>query len=98
MAARVTNREILTALQGVVAVVSDLNDRVTALEGKTVTAKPASGKARTRKPAKPVTPEWIVTAAQNKAARRELAAAMRANGVEPTGAAWTKAKRAAGIA
>lgn len=43
-------------------------------------------------------PSWIVQHAVNKAARRTLAAQMRAKGQQPKGAAWAKAKKAAGIA
>lgn len=86
MAARITNADIMAAITG-------LAQRVEALEGKaTVVAAPAKGKARTRKPAKPVTPEFIVTRAQNRDANRALAAALRAKGIEPNGAAWAWAK------
>lgn len=91
--ARVTNADILAAIVDLTAAIRETHTVAAA------PAKPATP-ARTRKPrkaAKPAAPEWIVTHAQNKDARRQLAAAMRANGVEPTGAAWTKAKKAAGI-
>ena len=57
-------------------------------------ASPAVAPAKTA----PETPAWIVQFAQNKAARRALAADLRAKGVEPKGAAWAKAKKAAKIA
>jgi len=58
----------------------------------------ASGPAVAAAQPKAETPAWIVEHAQRKQARRELAASMRAQGIEPTGAAWTKAKKAAKIA
>lgn len=52
--------------------------------------------------AKANTPDWIVQHGVNKAARRALAAELRAKGVSLSGpkgqAAWKKAKKAAGIA
>lgn len=57
----------------------------------------AAGPVKARKPKKPATPDWIVQHGINKAARRALAASLRAKGIDPKGAAWTKAKKAAGI-
>lgn len=59
----------------------------------TVAAPPKAPKA---------TPDWIVQHGINKAARRKLAAELRAKGVSLQGAkgaaAWAKAKKEAGIA
>lgn len=43
-------------------------------------------------------PDWLIARAERKANRRALAATLRAQGISPTGEAWTKAKKAAGIA
>lgn len=89
-----TNAQILAAITDLTALVSGIESRVTALE--TVSAAPVAPKApaktRKAKPAKPVTPEFIVSRAQNRDTNRALAAALRAKGVEPNGAAWDAAK------
>ena len=61
--------------------------------------KPAASSAAAPavKPA-PVVPDFIKQFAINRAARRALAKDLRAKGINPTGAAWAKAKKAAKIA
>lgn len=49
-------------------------------------------------PAPKTTPDWIVQHGINKAARRTLAAQMRARKEPITPTSWKKAKKAAGIA
>ena len=58
----------------------------------------ASGPAVAAAQPKAEVPAFIVQFAQNRQARRALAADLRARGIEPKGAAWAKAKKAAGIA
>lgn len=60
-------------------------------------AKPKSRKAKAQKAEKAATPEWIVQRGVNSTARKALAAKLRKQGIEPNGAAWVKAKKAAGI-
>lgn len=68
---------------------ADLAPAAVSAESPVAVASPPKAKA---------VPAWIVEHAQRKAARRTLAAELRAKGVAPKGAAWTKAKKAAGIA
>jgi hypothetical protein len=70
-----------------------------ALQAASVSPKgpKATPKGRKAKP-KASTPEWIKDFAAKKAARRRLAAEMRAKGIEITEASWKAAKAANGIA
>jgi hypothetical protein len=59
--------------------------------------KPAKARAK-KAPKQRETPQWIIEKAERRTARRALAAEMRAQGMEPNGAAWEAAKKAKGIA
>lgn len=62
-----------------------------------VKAAPKTTRKPAPKKAKKQAPEWIKDHAKNRDARRALAASLRAQGIEPHGAAWVEAKAAAGI-
>ncbi len=89
-----TTRNARTTARPTVATLSAEVERLTTLVAALVDAQ-APAKVT---PVKAETPAWIIEHAQRKQARRALAASLRAQGIEPTGAAWTKAKKAAGLA
>lgn len=84
--------EVLAQLQHLAAAVAALQAAPAAPKGPK-----AAPKGRKAKP-KASTPEWIKDFAAKKAARRRLAAEMRAKGIEITEASWKAAKAANGIA
>ena len=73
-------------------------EQVEALRALLGTPEAAQTVVAASRKAKKAPPAWVVERAKRKAARRALAATIRASGKEPTGALWAKAKKAAGIA
>lgn len=65
-------------------------------KGRKAVAK-TTKKASKRSAAKKATPQWLIERGKNSAARRKLAAELRAQDLPTSGPAWEAAKQAAGI-
>jgi hypothetical protein len=91
---------IMGAISALHATVERLDSRVAALEAPKVAPKGPRMAPKGPKAAKPKAsaPQFIKEFAAKKAARRQLAAWMRANKIEITEASWKAAKAEHGIA
>ena len=84
----------------IAAALENINTRLAALEGPKAAPKEPKAAPKGPKAAKPKAsaPQFIKEFAAKKAARRQLAAWMRANKIEITEASWKAAKAEHGIA
>jgi hypothetical protein len=99
--AQVVLTAISVQIERQTALIEGLMRRVEVLEAapKEPKATPKGSKATPKgSKSEPKVPGWIVEKAKRSKARKELAAAMRAKGIEITTTSWAKAKKEAGIA